>query len=115
MSIKNQFLKQDLINAKEEYDHRESLLNKKIASMEHENKALHKLNDDMYNTAKSNSSLYQRMTKTIEDTKRERKDFISTLNRAKQDRNIAIREHDRLFDENLTLNVVSKSSKINNV
>ena len=51
------FLKQDLVNAKEEYDH-ESLLNKKIASMEHENKALHKINDDMYNTAESTSSLY---------------------------------------------------------
>ena len=57
MSIKNQLLKQDLVNAKEEYEHRESLLNKKIASMEHENKALHKINDYMYNTAESNSSL----------------------------------------------------------
>ena len=47
MSIKNQFLKHDLMNAKEEYEHRESLRNKKMASIEHENKALHKLKHQM--------------------------------------------------------------------
>ena len=103
MSIKNQFLKHDLMNAKEEYEDRESLLNKKMASIEHENKALHKLNDKMYNTAKSNSSLFQRMNNAIEDAKHERNEFVSTLDHARQERSIVIQEHDRLFDENADL------------
>ena len=88
------------MNTKEEYEHRESLLNKKMASIEHENKALHKLNHQMHNDAESNSSLFQRMNNVIEKAKRERNEFVSTLGRAREDCNAAFQAHDRLSDEN---------------
>ena len=100
MSMKNQFLKQDLMNAKEEYEHRESLLNQQISTIKDENKALHKATQQLNKDAEEKLSLIARMDKAFAKARRENDDFASTLDHAREDCDAALRAHDLLSDEN---------------
>ena len=100
MSMKNQFLKQDLMNAKEEYEHRESLLNQQISTIKDENKVLHKDTQRLNKDAEAKLSLIARMDEAFAKTRRENDDFASTLDQAREDCDAALRAHDLLSDEN---------------
>ena len=99
MSIKNQFLKQDLMNAKEEYEHRESLLNQKMSTIQDENKTLHKVTQQMNKDADEKLSLIARMDKAYAKAQRDNDEFASTLAHTREDCDAAFQAHDLLSDE----------------
>ena len=100
MSIKNQYLKQDLMNAKEEYEHRESILNQKMSTIQDENKTLHKVTQKMNKDAKEKLSLIANMDKAYAKAINDNDDFASNLDRAREDCDAALLAHDILSDEN---------------